>query len=41
MDLFWEAFDEADPVADVTDDGFVNVDDVDEFVDVYSDVLGG
>lgn len=41
VDLFWEAFDEAAPAADVTDDGHVNSDDVDEFVDVYSDVLGG
>ncbi len=41
VDLFWDAFVEDNPMADVTDDGFINSDDVDEFVDVYSDVLDG
>ena len=40
VDLFWEAYDEAAPMADVTDDGYVNSEDVDEFVDVYSDAIG-
>lgn len=41
VSLFWDAFYEADPTADVNNDGFVNSEDVDEFVEVYSDMLGG
>lgn len=41
LDLFWDAYSEGEELADVTDDGFVNSEDVDEFIDVYSDVIGG
>ncbi|MBL8761223.1 MAG: hypothetical protein JNL50_07965 [Phycisphaerae bacterium] len=41
LQVFWDAYAEGEELADVTDDGLVNGDDVDEFIDVYSDVIGG
>ncbi|NUQ51321.1 MAG: hypothetical protein HUU19_01335 [Phycisphaerales bacterium] len=38
LDLFWDAYSEGEELADLTTDGMVNSDDLDEFVVSYEEM---